>query len=122
MKAVKATLIFAATFALVSLGDAAGGVESWRAKLLGFALLVPIATLAFWLGARRTEHLWYSAPCAAVCVFAILSTLFRAVATFHLSRWSFLSVVVVILVAASMFFGRTPIRFGSGERAGSGLS
>ena len=119
MNSTKATLTFAVTFTFIAFVDAIGARDSSKFILLGFALLAPVATLAFWLGARRAEHRWYSIVIAVLASRAVVSMVLRIQADLQLSRWALLSVVVVALAATAMFLGRTPITFGARKEESS---
>jgi hypothetical protein len=105
MNTTGATLVFSVPFAAVGLAGAYR--EGIGIGLLSLALTLPTGAFAFWFGARRVRHKWYSALIAGVLAFAV------ALQTLHvlnpvLSRWLLLSAIEVAIAAVSFWLGRRP--------------
>jgi hypothetical protein len=105
MNATGSTLVFSVPFAAVGLVFAYR--EGIGIGLLSFALTLPTGAFAFWFGARRVRHKWYSALISGVIAFAIaMQTLY--VLTPVLSLWLLLLVIELAIVAFSFWLGRRP--------------
>ena len=105
MNATGATLVFLVPFAAVGLVTAYR--EGIGIGLLSLALTLPTGGFAFWFGARRVRHKWYSALISGVLVFAV------ALQTLHvlnpvLSLWLLLLPIEVAIAAVSFWLGRRP--------------
>jgi len=105
MNAAGATLVFSVPFAAVGLVGAYR--DGLGAGLLSLALTVPAGSFAFWFGARRARHKWYSALISGALAFTVaLQTL--VVLKPVLSRWPLVLVIEVALAAVSFWLGRKP--------------
>jgi len=105
MNATGATLVFSVPLAVVGLVGAYR--EGIGIGLLSLALTLPAGAFAFWFGARRVRHKWYSALISGVVAFAV------ALQTLHalnpvLSRWLLLLAIEVAIAAVSFWLGRRP--------------
>jgi hypothetical protein len=115
MNATGATLVFSVSLAAVELGGAyvgshPRGVSSFHigGALLGLALTLPAGAFAFWFGARRVRHKWYSALISGVVAFAFaLATLGAAEPV--LSIWLLWLAIVVVIAASAFLLGRKPL-------------
>jgi hypothetical protein len=105
MNATGATVVFSVPFAAVGLVGAYR--EGIGIGLLSLALTLPTGAFAFWFGARRVRHKWYSALISGVLAFAV------ALQTLHvlnpvLSRWPLLFAIEVAIAGVSFWLGRRP--------------
>ena len=115
MNATGATLVFSVSLAAVELAAAYAGSEVSGASsfhmgsaLLALALTLPVGAFAFWLGARRVRHKWYSALISGVVAFAFaLATLGAAKPVLSI-RLLWLSIVAVI-ATSGFLLGRKPL-------------
>lgn len=105
MNTIGTTLVFSAAFAVMGLADAYG--ENIPNVLLGLVLTLPVGAFAFWVGAQKAHHHWYSAIMAGVVAFGVISATLRALGP-QLSGWALLATIVVVLAALSFFLGRLP--------------
>ena len=105
MNATGASLVFSVPFAAVGLVVAYR--EGIGIGLLSLALTLPTGTLAFWFGARRVRHKWYSALISGVLAFAVASqTLY--VLNPVLSLWLLWLAIEVAITSVSFWLGRRP--------------
>ena len=104
--ATGATLVFSASFAVIGLAGAYG--ESIVSALLALALTLPVGAFAFWFGARRVRHEWYSAVVSGVVAFAVILAALPILSPV-LSLWLLLSAIDVAMAALGFFLGRTPL-------------
>ena len=105
MNTTGATLVFSVPFAAVGLVGAYS--EGIGIGLVSLALTLPAGTFAFWFGARRVRHKWYSALISGVLAVAVaLQTLY--VLNPVLSQWLMLLAIEVAIAAVSLWLGRRP--------------
>jgi len=105
MNTTGATLVFSVPFAAVGLVGAYS--EGIGIGLVSLALTLPAGTFAFWFGARRVRHKWYSALVSGVLAVAVaLQTLY--VLNPVLSQWLMLLAIEVAIAAVSLWLGRRP--------------
>ena len=115
MNATGATLVFSVSLAGVELAGAYAGSQvrgesSFHigSALLALALTLPVGAFAFWFGARRVRHKWYSALISGVVAFAFaLATLGAAKPV--LSIWLLWLAIVAVIGASSYLLGRKPL-------------
>jgi hypothetical protein len=106
MNATGATLVFSVPF--VALGLAGAYREGIGIALLSWALTLPAGAFAFWLGARRVRHKWYSALISGVVAVAIASETLHVLSPV-LSPWLLLLAIEVAIAAFSFLLGRMPL-------------
>lgn len=105
MNATGATIVFSVPFAVVGLVGAY--LEGIDIGLISLALTVPTGGFAFWFGARRVRHKWYSALISGVLALAVtLQTL--PVLNPILSPWQMLLPIEVVIAAVSFWLGSRP--------------
>jgi hypothetical protein len=105
MNAIGATLVFSVPLAVVGLVGAY--LEGIAIGLFSLALTLPTGGFAFWFGARRVRHKWYSALISGVLTFAVaLQTLY--VLNPILSPWLLLLPIEVVIAAVSFWLGSRP--------------
>ena len=105
MNSIRATGLFASTFALRGLADALGAKESSTSVLVGLVALTTVAALAFWLGTRNSTYRWLTTALAGFVAFAITSFLLLSLPS--PSRWTFLGVAVAATALVSFLLART---------------
>jgi hypothetical protein len=107
MNATGATLVFSVPFAVVGLAIAY--LEGIGIGLFCVALTLPTGGFAFWFGARRVRHKWYSALFSGVLVVAIaMQTLHVHALDPILSPWLLLLTLEVAIAALSFWLGSRP--------------
>lgn len=115
MNATGATLVFSVSLAAVELAAAYGGSEvrgvsgvHIGSALLVLALTLPASAFAFWFGARRVRHRWYSALISGVVAFAFALAILGA-AKPVLSIWLLWLTIVAVIAASGFLLGRKPL-------------
>jgi hypothetical protein len=105
MNATSATLIYSVPIAVLAMGTAyLGGIGI---GLVSLVLTLPTGGLAFWFGARRVRHKWYSAFISGVMVVVVvLQTIGLVKLVFSL--WLQLLVIEVAVAAVSFWLGSRP--------------
>ncbi|MGH8760103.1 MAG: hypothetical protein ACREVW_11425 [Burkholderiales bacterium] len=106
MNATGATLVFSVSFAAMGLAGAYG--QSIGIALFGLALTLPAGAFAFWFGARRVRHKWYSALISGVLAFAVALATLGALKPV-LSLWLLLLAIDVAIAASGFYLGRMPV-------------
>src|SRR5262245_4814427 len=104
MSTTGATLVFLVPFAAVGLVTAYR--EGIGIGLLSLALTLPTGAFAFWFGARRVRHKWYSALISGV--LAVVVALQTLVLNPVLSIWLLWLAIEVAIAAVSFWLGRRP--------------
>ena len=105
MNSTRATFLYSAPFVAVGMFGAYS--QGIRIGLLSLALTLPAGTLAFWFGARRARHKWYSAVVSgALTMVVAMQTL--QVAKLVLSPWLQLLAIEVVIAAVGFWLGRRP--------------
>ena len=106
MNATGATLVFSVPLAAVGLvGVYRDGIGI---GLFSLALTLPAGAFAFWFGARRVRHKWYSALISGVIAFAIASETLHVLSPV-LSPWRLLLAIEVAIAAFGFLLGRMPL-------------
>ena len=105
MNVTGATLVFSVPLAAMGLVGAYR--EGIGIGLLSLALTLPAGAFAFWFGARRVRHKWYSALISGVVAFAVAVQTLQALYPV-LSRWLLLLAIEVAIAAVSFWLGRRP--------------
>jgi hypothetical protein len=105
MNTTGATLIFLVPFA--AMGLVVAYREGIGIGLLMLALTLPTGAIAFWFGARRVRHKWYSPLISGVLAFAVASQILHVLNPV-LSLWLLWSAIEVAIAAVSFWLGRRP--------------
>jgi hypothetical protein len=105
MNATGATLVFSVPFAVVGLVVAY--LEGIGPGLISLALTLPTGGFAFWFGARRVRHKWYSALISGVLAFVVASQTLHVLNPI-LSLWLLWLAIEVALAAVSFWLGSRP--------------
>ena len=105
MNTTGATLVFSVPFAVAGLVGAY--LEGIGIGLISLALTLPAGGFAFWFGARRVRHKWYSALISGVLAFAVALQTLRVLNPI-LSPWQMLLPIEVAIAAVSFWLGSRP--------------
>ena len=105
MNATGSTLVFSVPFAAVALVGAYS--EGIGIGLISLALTLPVGAFAFWFGARRVRHKWYSALISGALTFGVAFQTVQVVKPAP-SPWLQLLVIEVAIAAVSFWLGGRP--------------
>jgi hypothetical protein len=115
MNATGATLVFSVSLAAVELAGAYGGSQvrgesSFHigSALLALAVTLPPGAFAFWFGARRVRHKWYSALISGVVAFAFALATLGAL-KLVVSIWLQFLAIDAVIAASGFLLGRKPL-------------
>lgn len=105
MNAIGATLVYSVPLAVVGLVTAY--LEGIGIGLFSLALTLPTGGFAFWFGARRVRHKWYSALISGVLAFTVALQILHVLNPI-LSPWLLLLSIEAAIAAVSFWLGSRP--------------